>query len=71
MFEQVFLECEFVASFQVVDMQRLRDETHGSSEAVLDGTVLKWLKYNLQPTLHPYNGNFKLTLNKIKGEGRL
>ena len=43
MFEQVFLEGEFMASFQVVDMQRLRDETHGSSEAVLDGTILKWL----------------------------
>ena len=47
MLEQVFLEGEFVASFQVVDMQRLRDETHGSSEAVLDGTILKWLQVQL------------------------
>ena len=48
MFEQVFLECEFVASFQMVDMQRLRDETHGSSEAVLNGTILKWLQVQLE-----------------------
>ena len=39
--EQVFFEGEFVADFEVVDVQRLRDETDRPREALLHRCVLK------------------------------
>ena len=41
MLEQVFFEGEFVADFEVVDVQSLRDETDRPREALLHRCVLK------------------------------